>query len=292
MSDNTNIIKARITKLKTRIEKLGATVPEDILTIESHEEREQALKAFLETIEQPEDRPAEGQFQTNEEAKESINEILLKRLSEMETRLKEQDDALRKFALNNDSNAKMGLINEEYIPPHDMLEKPEVFYVPSSSHNIWGKRVGNHFTPPPMNIKFIKFKQAWGWTTREGTALKQKRIATYECFSKSISEWLKSLPEFGRVFYLDIDEAINNSSDLTFAQAYAMEYGRLQGLPLAKLTQMAQMEGLPTSAAATGDQYAGMLAERAVKNQLRRQQEALDNQARTAKIQDLIVTPK
>ncbi|TXH54137.1 MAG: hypothetical protein E6Q97_11610, partial [Desulfurellales bacterium] len=103
MSDNSNIIKARIGKLKTRIEKLGATVPEDILTIESHEEREAAMKAFIEVLEEGDERPAQGRMQTNEEAKESINEILLKRLSEMEARLKEQDDALRKFALNNDS---------------------------------------------------------------------------------------------------------------------------------------------------------------------------------------------
>lgn len=292
MSDNSNLTKARISKLKTRIEKLGATVPDDILTIEDHDEREAAMKSFLALIDVEDGRPKEGAIQTNEEAKASINEVLLKRLEELEARLKKQDDVMRQFALNTDSNAKMGLLSEEFIPEGDLLSEPEVFYVPAPQHNIWGKRVGSHWTPPPLNMKVIKFKQAWGWTTREGTGLKQKRIATYVCMSKTVSDWLKSLPEFGRVFYLDIDQAIDNSADLSFAQAYAEQYGRLVGMPLAKLTQMAQMNGIPTSQSRTGDDYAGLLAEKLTKESFARSQAALQNQARVAKISDMIVATK
>lgn len=291
MSDN--LTKARVAKLIAEIQKSGVTVPDEILSIEDYSEKEARLKEFKVLTKKNEGLPGYEEFQTDQEAAANINAVVEARMKALEDMVKRQDEMLRKFAMESSETAKMGLMNEEYIPIDDVLDTPKVYYTPAPSHNIWGKKVGAHWVPVPFtNGKPIKFKQAWGWVTREGDALRQKRIATYECRSKSIADFLESTPEFGRVFFLNMDEAMENSTDLQYAQVHGKHFAALRNKNLSQLTILAKEKGLSTSVERSADDYAGLLADIFAKEEIESQRRKFELAVKQQGIKDMIAQPR
>jgi hypothetical protein len=269
---NDNLTKGRVAKYINKLKDAGIEAPVEILGIEDWAEKEAALKEFW-GIHKPTDKPDDGQFQTDQEAAEAIKSVADERIAALEAMIAKQGEMIQQLAMKDTKEYGMGMMNEAFIPHDDLLERAEVFYVPSDKHNIWGKQIGNTWTPPPMGMKAIKFTRAWGWVTREGSAAKQKRIATYVCKSRTISKWLKTLPEYRRIFFLDLDDAMSASGSLTFAQIHAKHYAALQGRGYQKLTALAGDYGIATTVSRTTDEYANLIAEKMANEEIERSKE-------------------
>lgn len=168
------------------------------------------------------------------------------------------------------------LIEQDFIPDGDKLEKPKVYYTPTQNWNLWNKRVGNHLVPPPFGWKKIPFKMARAWCERSKSrrGLDQKFIATFECWSNTISQWIESCPEYNRIIFLDLQEAMSVSANLTFQETYAKHYGALD-MTYGELTKMAPLYHIPTSASYSKEDYRTHIAEARAKQELGAQAERL-----------------
>lgn len=299
-----SLIKGRIQATLNRIAAAGLTAP-DYSHLTEPSEQEAFLKSFWN-----ENKP--DPEQTKEEAKSIVKAIADDRVAALEARLAQFESLLRSTGTNTagltgedlikaitagvekaqaGKQTDMGIMREEYIPPDDLLEKAEIFFVPNNGHNIWGKRIGNHWTVPPMGKECIKFRRAWGWVSREGPHLRQKRIATYECMSKTISEWLKSLPEFGKLFYLDLNEAMEASGNLTIFQIHAKHYGALMGKSYKEITAIAGSEGIPITITGTHETYAQAIAEKRATREVEANRSNFERAMRAKGITDMVSQP-
>ena len=285
---NDNLTKGRVAKYINKLKDAGIEAPVEILGIEDLSEKESALKEFWNTH-KPTDKPDDGQFQTDQEAAEAIKSVADERIAALEAMIAKQGEMIQQLAMKDTKEYGMGMMNEAFIPHDDLLEKAEVFYVPSDKHNIWGKQIGNTWTPPPMGMKAIKFSRAWGWVTREGNAAKQKRIATYVCKSRTISKWLKTLPEYRRVFFLDLDDAMSASGSLTFAQIHAKHYAALQGRGYQKLTALAGDYGIATTVSRTTDEYANLIAEKMANEEIEKSKENFNRAIRQQGVEQMVL---
>jgi hypothetical protein len=286
---NDNLTKGRVAKYINQIKEANIEVPTDLLAIEDWGEKEQALKKFWASV-KPTEKAEDGGFQTDQEAAEAIKSVAEARIAALEAMIAKQGEMIQQLAMKDTKEYGMGMMAEAFIPHDDLLDKAEVFYVPSDKHNIWGKQIGNVWTPPPMGMKNIKFSRAWGWVTREGNAAKQKRIATYICKSRTISEWLKTLPEYRRVFFLDLDDAMSASGDLTFAQIHSKHYASLQGRGYQKLTELASQHGIPTTVSRTTDEYANLIAEKLANAEIDRARSNFESAMRQQKVEAMVLT--
>lgn len=285
---NENLTKGRVAKYINKLKDAGIEAPVEILGIEDWAEKEAALKDFW-NLHKPTDKPDDGQFQTDQEAAEAIKSVADARIAALEAMIAKQGEMIQQLAMKDTKEYGMGMMNEAFIPHDDLLEKAEVFYVPSDKHNIWGKQIGNTWTPPPMGMKAIKFSRAWGWVTREGNAAKQKRIATYVCKSRTISKWLKTLPEYRRVFFLDLDDAMSASGSLTFAQIHAKHYAALQGRGYQKLTALAGDYGIATTVSRTTDEYANLIAEKMANEEIEKSKENFNRAIRQQGVEQMVL---
>lgn len=285
---NENLTKGRVAKYINKLKDAGIEAPVEILGIEDWAEKEAALKDFW-NLHKPTDKPDDGQFQTDQEAAEAIKSVADERIAALEAMIAKQGEMIQQLAMKDTKEYGMGMMNEAFIPHDDLLEKAEVFYVPSDKHNIWGKQIGNTWTPPPMGMKAIKFSRAWGWVTREGNAAKQKRIATYVCKSRTISKWLKTLPEYRRVFFLDLDDAMSASGSLTFAQIHAKHYAALQGRGYQKLTALAGDYGIATTVSRTTDEYANLIAEKMANEEIEKSKENFNRAIRQQGVEQMVL---
>ena len=163
MSDN--LTKGRIQKYLNKIAAEHLTAP-DVSSIASLDEQEAVLKAFWN-----DNKPAVLPKQSVKEAKVSIKAVADDRVAALEKDLAEMkalmaqaiaankggggittDDLLKvlqKAASGQQDEYK--LMRPEYIPVDDMMEKAETFFVANGNHRVWGKRIGDHWTPPPFN---------------------------------------------------------------------------------------------------------------------------------------------
>lgn len=293
MSDN--LTKGRIQKYINKITEAGLTVP-DLSAITDFSAQEQILKKYWNENKPLKELPS----QTKKEATESVKAVADDRVAALEKEIAQMkelvalaikdkgtsngittDDILK--ALTKAADGKQNeykLLRPEYIPADDLMEKSKVYFVANANHRVWGKRIGDHWTPPPFNLTNIHFKLAWGWVSREGNALEQKRISTFETKSKTIADWIESLPEFGRVIHLDIDEAMESSSNLAFATVHAKHYGALMGKNLNELTTMAAANGIGVRPQYTRDHYASKLGEKFANEEISRQRDNFDRQMR------------
>lgn len=285
---NDSLTKGRVAKYINKLKHAGIDVPSEILGIEDWTEKEAALKGFWNTH-KPTDKPEDGQFQTDQEAAAAIKSVADERIAALEAMIAKQGEMIQQLAMKDSKEYGMGMMNEAFIPHDDLLEKAEVFYVPSDKHNIWGKQIGNTWTPPPMGMKAIKFSRAWGWVTREGTATKQKRIATYVCKSRTISKWLKTLPEYRRLFFLDLEDAMSASGSLTFAQIHAKHYAALQGRGYQKLTAMAGDYGIATGVSRTTDEYANLIAEKMANEEIEKSKDNFNRAIRQQGVEQMVL---
>ncbi len=285
---NENLTKGRVAKYINKLKDAGIEAPVEILGIEDWAEKEAALKDFWNTH-KPTDKPDDGQFQTDQEAAEAIKSVADERIAALEAMIAKQGEMIQQLAMKDTKEYGMGMMNEAFIPHDDLLEKAEVFYVPSDKHHILGKQIGNTWTPPPMGMKAIKFSRAWGWVTREGNAAKQKRIATYVCKSRTISKWLKTLPEYRRIFFLDLDDAMSASGSLTFAQIHAKHYAALQGRGYQKLTALAGDYGIATGVSRTTDEYANLIAEKMANEEIEKSKENFNRAIRQQGVEQMVL---
>ena len=283
-----SLSKGRAQNYLNKLNDAGIEVPVEILGIEDWAEKETAVKEFWNTH-KPTDKPDDGQFQTDQEAAAAIKSVADERIAALEAMIAKQGEMIQQLAMKDTKEYGMGMMNEAFIPHDDLLEKAEVFYVPSDKHNIWGKQIGNTWTPPPMGMKAIKFSRAWGWVTREGNAAKQKRIATYVCKSRTISKWLKTLPEYRRVFFLDLDDAMSASGSLTFAQIHAKHYAALQGRGYQKLTALAGDYGIATTVSRTTDEYANLIAEKMANEEIEKSKENFNRAIRQQGVEQMVL---
>lgn len=292
MSDN--LTKGRIQKLLNQISKAGLELPFDPESIVDMSEREATVKQFW-----LENKPNE---ETKEQAKAAISKEAEDRIADLEAKLAENTALMTKF-LESQGKTQSGistdelmamfrkaadgttneykLMRQEYIPEGDLMEKAEVFFVANNNHRIWGKRIGDHWTPPPFKIDSIHFRLAWGWVSREGNSLQQKRISTFETKSRTISEWIKSHPEFGRIVHLDLDEAMESSDKLTFAGVHAKHFGAYMGKSYNELTSLAAQAGIGVKPNHDSAYYAGKLAEIAAEREIAAQRANFERQMRS-----------
>lgn len=154
----------------------------------------------------------------------------------------------------------MGLVNPDFVPPDDLLEIPETFYAVGGTFSIWGKKIGNVFTPVPLGLKFIRFQRAYGWSERNVNGNQQKVVSTFICWSKTISEFLKGLPEFGVQFHLSFTQALSSTREGDFIAAYSRQMNGLSNKTLGELTLLAKENGISTSIMYSLDDYRMELA--------------------------------
>ncbi len=195
--------------------------------------------------------------------------------------------AVRKAA--DGRTTEVGMVQEEYIPDGDYIE-PVLYYTPTNNWNLWHKQVGNHYVPPPFGWKRIRFERSRAWSERDrsGSGLKQKFISTFICRSATISKWLESTPEFGRVFYRNVQQALNASDELQFATLFAKHFGALD-ITYGQLTALAAENGVGTDVAWTRDDYRGKLAEIFAKREVAASKAQFRDSQQRARAEDLLV---
>lgn len=221
---------------------------------------------------------------TKEEATAAIDEAVRQRIAEQDKQIAEMKAMLAQLAskpaategnlagLTGDALVKAivkaadgrqdeyGLIRSEYIPEGDEIPV-RVYYMAGPTTNIWGKEVGGTMTPPPLGRKFIKFREAYGWVNRGATGIQQRRISTYECRSKTIADWIESLPEYGRSINLNMDVSMQATVNGEFNLLYNKHKASLSQISYGQVMQMAKEMGCATNMGFTHDDYAGFVAE-------------------------------
>jgi hypothetical protein len=155
-----------------------------------------------------------------------------------------------------------GLVDPKFIPNDDYLSSPKVYYMPTNTRRIRGYQRGNVWVRPPHGWKSILFEKAHGWMERHPEGNKQKIVSTFVCWSKAISEFLESCPEFNVVFYLNLDEALSLGKNGTYVEMFNRHFGGLSARTYGELTALAPQWGVPTNITFSRDHYAKLIAEK------------------------------
>lgn len=294
---STNIDKHWIGKYKEQLDDLGIKYEE--------EATKEELKALLDE--------AKGKgMKSTKEVKTEVDSVVDGRIKALEEKLAKQAELFERLMAEKGApqmsglsgedlvkavqkaadgrQTEYGLLREEYIPKDDLLESPKVYYMAGPTHNIWGKQVGNLMVPPPFGWKRIKFTEAYGWVTRDGRGLHQKRISTFECWSKTISDFVESLPEFGKMIYLNMDRAMTTSENSDFIALYNKHFGSLMNMSFGKLMEMAHNPpyNMPTSMSYTHKDYAAAIAEKRAMEELEQQRAKFDSAIRSKGVQQML----
>jgi hypothetical protein len=223
---------------------------------------------------------------TNEEAKATIEANVKAELDEFRrlvVSMKTQMDALAK----NQSNEGHALQNYQWVPEGDEIE-PIVYYMAAPTTNVWGKIIAGVMTPPPMG-KFVKFKESYGWVTREGgTGIQQRRISTYICTSKTMSKWIESLPEFGRSIHRNLDKAITQTANGDFVALYNKHFASLSNTAYHDVMRIAKEMGCATNITNDHASYSAFIAEKRALQEMEANRSRFNQAIRSKGVQEMI----
>lgn len=171
-------------------------------------------------------------------------------------------DLVREIGLLAKDEVKDGLVNPDFIKPEDELPEVRTYYRVGPTWNMWHEEKAGVKVPLPYGHKNIKFEQAMGWVTRNGTSLEQRRISIFQTKNRKLAEAVERRADFGIAIHLNSEEALNTSVTGEFMELYNKHYNALQSHPLHILTQMAKEKGFPTRIGATHHEYSVQIAER------------------------------
>lgn len=223
---------------------------------------------------------------TNAEAKSVVENSVNAELEELRRMVVSMKTAMDSLA-KNQSNEGYALQNYSWVPEGDEIE-PIVYYMAAPTTNVWGKIVAGVMTPPPMG-KFVKFKEAYGWITREGgTGIQQRRISTHICTSKTMSRWIESLPEFGRSIHKNLDRAMTQSSNGDFVALYNKHFGSLSNTAYHDVMRIAKEMGCTTNISNDHAYYSAYIAEKRALAEMEANKTRFNNAIRNKGVQDMI----
>lgn len=297
-----------IKQYKDELDSLGIKYPEDA--------DKDTLKAFLAEAKgktaAPKKEKAEVSEATRAQAAEAVKSAADARVAELEARMAEMHALVKQLAANAPNPAfsqsgisgddllkavlkaadgrqtEYGLIREEYIPPGDQIPV-RTYYCSGPTTNIYSKIVGGTHTPPPLGRKFIKFKSAYGWLERDGRGIHQKRVSTYACASKTIADWIESLPEFGRSIHLNMDQAMKATPAGDFMAIYNKHFDALQSMSFTQLSNLAiGTYGAPSNIGSSHKDYAAHVAEKRAWAELEENKNRFEAALRTHNTQQMI----
>jgi len=185
-----------------------------------------------------------------------------------------------------------GLVDPSFIKPEDEMEKEEVFFRYGPTHNIFHGWKAGVKIPVPYGVKFIKFEQSAGWVTRTGSGLQQRRVSVYITKNRKLSEFIKSLHEFGKTIHLDREKAFNSTVTGRYMDLYNMQFQSLQGQPMHVLAKMASEMGISTPMGASHHDYSVQIAESLALGSMQGESQAFESQMRSLQIdKNLLANP-
>ena len=245
---------------------------------------------------------------TDEEASASIKSVVDERVSQLEALVLKMNEQLESLKNNNKESLsgltgdalvkaimkaadgrqdEYGLIRSEYIPEGDEIPV-RVYFMAGPTTNIWGKIVAGQMTPPPHRMKFIKFKQAFGWVTKGATGIQQRRVSTYECRSKTVADWIESLPEFGLSIHLNMNGAMETSVNGQFLHLYNKHKNSLANISYGDVMEMAKSLGCPTNMGYTHDYYTGFIAEKRALDEMQSERIRFEESMRQTGVKSMV----
>lgn len=193
--------------------------------------------------------------------------------------------AVRKVDAKPDED---GLMDSTYIPQGDLLDQPVVYFVPAYNWALWHKQVGNQLVKPPFGWKKIRFEKLRGWVEKTPNGARQKCISKFDCYSKTISDWIESCPEFGYIIFKDVDQVVNaDRSTMGIVEAYARNFGMLD-LPYGDLVRKAAEFGVPTSMKYSQVEYRREIANAMTQQQLKSDRERVQGVIQRQRSEDLL----
>jgi len=129
-------------------------------------------------------------------------------------------DLVREIGLLAKDEVKDGLVNPDFIKPEDELPEVRTYYRVGPTWNMWHEEKAGVKVPLPYGHKNIKFEQAMGWVTRNGTSLEQRRISIFQTKNRKLAEAVERRADFGIAIHLNSEEALNTSVTGEFMELY------------------------------------------------------------------------